>query len=97
MQNFKLGMLASTLNGNQFTNTLDQAVMIDLLRQEAIDALQETVDSPIGEIESKDFYDQLHSVEKVQEFSQKLKNSDSDELTRHDLIGDLSIDGMGTE
>ena len=97
MKNFKLGMLASTLNGNQFTNTLDQAVMIDLLRQEAIDALQETVDSPIGEIESKDFYDQLHSVEKVQEFSQKLKNSDSDELTRHDLIGDLSIDGMGTE
>ena len=97
MKNFKQSMVASLLNGVGLDSILNQGSIIDQLKSEAIDALEATVESPINSIESKDFYDQLLSVDKMQEFSELAKEASYDGLRKSDLIGDMSVDGMGTE
>lgn len=97
MKNFKQSMLASILNGVGLDSVMNQGNIIEQLKSEAVDALEKTVEAPINSIGGNDFYDQLLSVEKMQEFSELVRGSNHNGLYKSDLIGDMSIDGMGTE
>lgn len=97
MKNFKQSMLASILNGTGLDSVMNQGNIIEQLKREAVDALEKTVEAPINSIGGNDFYDQLLSVEEMQKFSELVRGSNYNGFYKSDLIGDMSIDGMGTE